>query len=197
MSKVQIGNYTWGSKRAALKAIYEIRQCVNDGQPITGLMAELLTAATDLHADAAQKRGIGISHFTVEPAGKDRCFWLHRWDGSSTDISFRYIFDSPNKQAKDDRIAALRQAIDYQVKPLRRPGYHVHHVVSFDTLMKGWLESEGLTLEQIEVKPTVDGQMRCEMANNDQEASWQRYHHANFVYQYMTPEEHRALKRKP
>lgn len=197
MSKVQIGNQTWGSKAAALEAIYRIRDSVQDFQPITGSSAELLTAATDLHADAAQKRGCGISHFTVARWGKDRCFWLHRKDGTSTDISFRHIFDSPEKRAKEDRIHALRQAIEPQVEPLRRPGYHVHHVVSFDTLMKGWLESEGLTLEQIEVKPTADGEMRCEMADEQVKGRWQLYHDRYFEYEIMTKAAHRALKRKP
>lgn len=196
-NKYELLNYTWGSKAAALEHIYRIRDTVKNGQRIEGMNALLLVEATNLHAEAEQKRGCGISHFTVEQAGKDRCFWLHRMDGTSTDISFRHIFDSPAKRQREDRLKALRQAIEPQVAPLRKPGMHVHHDPSFDTLVKGWLATRGLTLEAIEVTPTADGELRCEMADAKLKADWSLYHDKHARYHVMTASVHRAMKRNP
>lgn len=186
----------WGSKQAALDHLYRIRDRYNDGIRITGLDSILLVAATDLHAVADQKRGCGISHFTVEQAGKDRCFWLHRTDGTSTDISFRYIFDDPAKREREDRLKALRQAVDNQIAPLRKRGMHVHHEPSFDTLVKGWLASLDMTLEEVDVIPTADGEMRCEMADESLKHNWWLYHDCYARYEVMTAAAHRARHKK-
>jgi hypothetical protein len=193
--KYELLNLAWGSKAAALEHIYRIRNTVKNGERIVGHNALLLVAATNLHPEAEQKRGCGISHFTVEQAGKDRCFWLHRMDGTSTDISFRHIWDSPEKREREDRLKALRQAVEDQVRQMRKPGFHVHHDPSFDELVKGWLASRGLTLEQIEVTPTADGEMRCEMADKTLRGDWWYYHDMNARYQVMTASVHRAMKR--
>lgn len=192
----ELAGLKWGSKAAALEAIYRIRDRYKNGQRIEGMDAIMLVAATDLHANAEQKRGCGIGHFTVEQAGKDRCFWLHRTDGSSTDISFRHIWDSPEKREREDRLKALRQAVEPQIAPLRKRGMHVHHVVEFDTLVKGWLESLGMTLEEVEVKPTTDGELYCEMADESLKANWVLYHDQHAKFQVMTAAAHRLLKHK-
>ena len=125
-TKYELLNNAWGSKAAALEHIYRIRETVKNGQRIEGMNALLLVAATNLHAEAEHKRGSGISHFTVEEAGRDQCLWLHRRDGTSTDISFRHIFDSPAKRQREDRLKALRQPIEPQVVTLRKTSRHVH-----------------------------------------------------------------------
>jgi len=197
MSRVyELAGFKWGSKAAALEAIYQIRHRYPNGVRIYGKDEELLLAATQLHANADQKRGCGIGHFTVEQAGKDRCFWLHRIDGSSTDISFRHIFDDPAKRERDDRLNALRQAVDNQIAPLRKRGMHVHHEPSFDTLVKGWLASLDMTLEEIDVIPTADGEMRCEMADESLKHNWWLYHDCYARYEVMTAAAHRLLKHK-
>jgi hypothetical protein len=189
----------WTSKAKAIDYIYSMRPLYKNGERIKAHDALLLVAATDLHAVADQKRGCGISHFTVEQAGKDRCFWLHRTDGTSTDISFKHIFDDPAKRElreREDRLKAMRQAIDWQVEPRRKRGYHVHHDPSFDTLVKGWLASRGLTLEQIEVTPTADGELRCEMVDAVFKADWAAYHLEHARYEVLTIAEHRARHKK-
>ena len=197
MSRVyELAGFKWGSKAAALEAIYQIRHSYRNGMRIEGKHEELLLAATQLHANAERKRGCGIGHFTVEQAGKDRCFWLHRIDGSSTDISFRHIFDDPAKREREDRLKALRQAVDNQIAPLRKRGMHVHHEPSFDTLVKNWLASLDMTLEEIDVIPTADGEMRCEMADESLKHNWWLYHDQYARYEVMTAAAHRLLKHK-
>jgi hypothetical protein len=190
----ELAGLKWGSKAAALDHLYRIRERYRNGVRVEGMDAMMLVAATDLHAGADQKRGCGISHFTVERAGKDRCFWLHRTDGTSTDISFRYIFDDPAKRERDDRLKALRQAVDKEIAPLRKRGMHVHHVIPFATLVDDWLASLGMTLEQIEVIPTADGEMRCEMADESLKHDWWLYHDRYARYEIMTAAAHRAFK---
>ena len=186
----------WTNKAEAINYIYRMRPFYDNGVRIKGHDALLLVAATDLHPDASQKRGCGISHFTLEQAGKDRCFWLHRTDGTSTDISFKNIFDDPAKRERKDRLKAMRQAVDWQVALLRKRGCHVHHDPSFDTLVKDWLASRGLTLEQIEVTPTADGEMRCKMADAVLKAEWEIYHDTYARYEVMTAAAHRLFKHK-
>jgi hypothetical protein len=183
-----------GNKAELIEDLYRIRQRYLNGVRITGLDSILLVAATDLHPVAAQKRGCGISHFTVEQAGKDRCFWLHRTDGTSTDISFKNIFDDPAKREREDRLKAMRQAVDNQVAPLRKRGCHVHHEIPFATLVNDWLASLGMTLEQIEVTPTTDGEMRCEMADESLKHKWWIYHDTYARYHVMTAAAHRLFK---
>jgi len=195
MKKVyKLVGFDWTNKAEAINYIYRMRPFYDNGVRIKGHDALLLVAATDLHPDASQKRGCGISHFTLEQAGKDRCFCLHRTDGTSTDISFKNIFDDPAKRERKDRLNALRQAVDNQIAPLRKRGMHVHHVIPFATLVEGWLASLGLTLEQIEVIPTADGEMRCKMADGSLKYDWWLYHDRYARYEIMTAAAHRAFK---
>ena len=195
-AKYELLDNAWGSKDAALEHIYRIRETVKNGQRIEGMNALLLVAATDLHFDAEQKRGCGISHFTVERADKNRCFWLHRLDGTSTDISFTDIFNDPAKRERKDRLKALRQAVEPQVAPLRKSGHEVHHEPAFETLVKNWLAARGLSLEQIDVIPTADGELRCKMADAVLKADWAAYHLEHARYKVLTIAEHRALKHR-
>jgi len=200
MKKVyKLLGFDWTNKDEAIDYIYSMRPLYKNGERIKDHDALLLVAATDLHAVADQKRGCGISHFTVEQAGKYRCFWLHRIDGTSTDISFKNIFDDPAKREareREDRLKAMRQAVDKEIAPLRKRGMHVHHVIPFATLVDDWLASLGMTLEQIEVIPTADGEMRCEMADAFFKADWAAYHLEHARYEVLTIAEHRARHKK-
>jgi hypothetical protein len=58
--------------------------------PITGVdNNSFLRSLVGLHPRAAQKIGVGIQHFTVEPAVHGtRCFYITRVDGTRTDFSY-------------------------------------------------------------------------------------------------------------
>ena len=110
----------WTDKSKAVKDIMKIRKTVKNGQRIEGHDALLLVAATHLHFDAEQKRGCGISHFTIGYSRHGtRCFMLHRLDGTSTDISFAEIFDDHAKIRRARIYKGLRDTIEPQVDKLR------------------------------------------------------------------------------
>jgi hypothetical protein len=78
----------------------------------------------------------------------------------------------------------------------RKPGMHVHHDPSFDTLVKGWLAARSLTLDAIEVTPTADGEMRCEMADTELKEDWSTYHYEHGLCFVWPASVHRAMKRE-
>lgn len=57
-------------------------------EPITGDDHDFLVALLKTHERAAEKTGVGVKHFTVEPSkGGTRCFYITRVDGTRDDFS--------------------------------------------------------------------------------------------------------------
>ena len=188
----------WTDKSEAVKDIMKIRDSVKHGQRITGMDSILLVAATDLHFDAEQKRGGGISHFTVNYSRHGtRCFVLHRLDGTSTDISFAEIFDDHAKIGRARIYKGLRDTIDSQVAKLRRPGHHVHHDPPFEELVKNWLAARGITIDDVEVAPSTDNQVYTGLKEAGMAYDWAAYHLEHAQYEVLTIAEHKAKRGKP
>ena len=188
----------WTDKSEAVKDIMKIRDSVKHGQRITGMDSILLVAATDLHFDAKQKRGVGISHFTVNYSRHGtRCFVLHRLDGTSTDISFAEIFDDHAKIGRARIYKGLRDTIDSQVAKLRRPGHHVHHDPPFEELVKNWLAARGITIDDVEVAPSTDNQVYTGLKEAGMAYDWAAYHLEHARYEVLTIAEHKAKRGKP
>ena len=193
----ELAGLKWGSKAAALDHFYRIRDRYNDGIRITGFDSIVLVAATDLHPDAAQKRGCGINYFTIKHSRHGtRCFVLHRMDGSSTDISFKNIFDDPAKIRRATALKALRDTIEPQVAKLRKPGYHVHHEPAFEKLVNDWLAARGMTIDDVQVTPSEDNQVYTGLREAGQAHDWAAYHLEHARYEVLTIAEHRAKTKK-
>ena len=188
----------WTDKSKAVKYIMRIRETVKNGQRVEGHDALLLVAATDLHFDAEQKRGDGISHFTVNYSRHGtRCFVLHRLDGTSTDISFAEIFDDHAKIGRARIYKGLRDTIDSQVAKLRKPGHDVHHDPPFEELVKNWLAARGITVDDVEVAPSTDNQVYTGLKEAGMAYDWAAYHLEHARYEVLTIAEHKAKRGKP
>ena len=55
--------------------------------------AEVLLAILQLHPDAKEKIGVGVTHFSVRSADfGSQCFWVNRIDGTTEKFSYRACF---------------------------------------------------------------------------------------------------------
>lgn len=87
-----------------------------------------------------------------------------------------------NHSKKSRCLKRLRQAVEDQVAPHRRPGLHVDHVYPFEAIANDWVESKGLDWGQIKTK-----KLYLEFAE---------YHRQVATYQYLTPQENIAKSNK-
>lgn len=84
-----IGSRTFDTKDAAIEFIQGILYRYDLRVPITGNDHDFVMELLKKHSKAAEKIGMGVKHFTIEPAkGGTRCFYLTRIDGSRDDFSF-------------------------------------------------------------------------------------------------------------
>lgn len=85
---VTIGDKHFETRDAANTYISELL----NSQPLMTVIPEphhaFLSALLAMHPRAVEKIGVGIKHFTVEPAkGGTRCFYLTRVDGTRDDFA--------------------------------------------------------------------------------------------------------------
>lgn len=198
---ITIGDDTFPTKKAALEAIRELRDRYPDGVPLGLDDDRFMRSVLALHPEAAQKIGLGISHFTVatesEFGGRNRHFVVHRVLGPATDFSFMHCLDGRSKD-RNDRMLALRQAIKeqtwafrdhslaggpvicpYEGTELHSGNCHIDHQPpkTFDFLVMSWLSNAGLLLEQVAITPPADNQLVSQMTDEAQKYSWRLYHH--------------------
>jgi hypothetical protein len=162
-----------------------------------------------LHPHAAEKAGSGIGSFSVltDPVWRNgRCFHILRVDGTSTDFSYRTCLDGENARA--DVLAALRHAIAGQIITFKREQFdasewiqcpftgtlvafntcHVDHELphTFASLASGWLRTEGITEEDVKLKPSTDNQWAREMGDSSQREAWTNYHEQHSVLRIVS-----------
>lgn len=201
---ISIGQLTFPSKKAALEKIRSIRDRYSDGVRLSYEDHIFIRDIVNLHPEAEEKIGLGISHFTVATenkfGGRNRHFVLHRHDGTYTDFSFPHCL-TPNSNKKNDILLALRQAIKEQTWAFREKKFssdvpvicpykniilsrdtcHVDHEApdTFDALVNAWLKSQSNKLEEIQITPPADNQLVGQMTNAAQISSWQSFHRNN------------------
>ena len=84
-----IGSRTFDTKGTAIEFIQGILYRYDLRVPITGDDHDCVMDLLRKHPKAAEKIGVGVKHFTIEPAeGGTRCFYITRVDGSRDDFSF-------------------------------------------------------------------------------------------------------------
>lgn len=170
---------------------YPIGQCVADDD------AEFLADLLALHPEAPLKIGCGVRFFSVEQNECSRGFWLTRTDGSRTDWSFLSCLTPPTPET--EARAGFRTAIRPQVAEFRAQfesapeqrrcpitgdvlttaNIHIDHETTFEDLLDSFLRESGLALEEISVKPTIDGSTTTELANDNLKLQWADFHRRN------------------
>ena len=86
------------------------------GRVLDSSDTEALKEVINNHPRAKEKIGSGISHLTVEDAGRNtRCFYIHHTDGTCIDFSFIKCF----KKSPKDFPASARRAVEGQIYEFR------------------------------------------------------------------------------
>ena len=205
-----IGGIRFETKAAAKRFCGSIRDRYPNGVRLGHDDDLLLRELLNCHPEANEKIGVGVAYFTVDADahfGRTRHFTIHRVDGSVTDFSFHSCIDGRNDRR--DRINALREAVNEQIVlfrerkfatttllvcplrgiPITRKVCHVDHTppADFAALVRDWLHSAQLMLEQIQITAPRDNQIVAEMTDTEQRASWQEYHRLHAKLRLLSP----------
>jgi hypothetical protein len=140
------------------------------------LFAELFSLFAR-HPAWEEKHGCGVAYFSV---GRDkwsgRCFYLHRVDGSSTDISFLRAASGKDLAPKTRTLCAMRRAIQAQCDKVHRPdGYHVDHVEPLEALAEKFLKANGYDWQHVSIV-RGDGMYGVALGDRQFERDWQDFH---------------------
>lgn len=157
----------------------------------------LLTDVFPKHEHWHDKRGAGVSHVEVRVHGEYRTkgFFLVRTDGTAVDISYRVALDGATPFARFT--AAARYEVFGQISawkaanPAPADRMHCDHVVPFDTLVRRWLASVGLSQEEVIVSSQRVGHHDL-FSSRDLALSWQRFHRQHATYQWLAAGENIA-----
>jgi hypothetical protein len=197
---MKVGLNEFSTKAALKERVRRIVAGYEYGQHLTEVDFAFIRALIELHPERDEKVGVGIASFQVvlDPEWKrNRMIMLHRIDGSATDFSWISCIDGTNrprdiKQAM--RHAVREQIYDYRavalaagaVCPYRgirltENNSHVDHIApsTFKALVDGFLQSERVTLEQVEITPSRDNQLLSELIDQAFEVRWYSYHRAH------------------
>lgn len=207
---VIVGSLQFRTKTGAKQFFRDLRDSYSDGERISDEHAICLRDLVAIHPESELKAGAGISHFSVATDAefrKTRHFFIHRLDGTGTDVSFNSAIDGRNP--KRDRLEALRRGIQDQILEFRRiaftgtepiecplrgllitqDAYHIDHTPpsTFLSLAENWLQSEEISISQIEITPPADNQIVTEMTSTDQLSSWRAFHAAHAKLRLLSP----------
>ncbi|HET9741750.1 MAG TPA: DCL family protein [Terriglobales bacterium] len=85
---VTIGDKSYATQAEANAFIKELLNSQQLRKPIAEPHHSFLLSLLSLHPRAKEKIGVGVKHFTVEPAmGGTRCFYVTRVDGTRDDFA--------------------------------------------------------------------------------------------------------------
>lgn len=207
---VVVGDLTFHTKASAKDFFRSLRDQYQDGERLTSEDQSVILDLLGLHPESSSKIGCGVAWISVateQEFGRTRHFVVHRIDNSSTDFSFHSCIDG--RSVRRDIIEALRRAVAGQIvdfqreffgktpfalcvlsgKTITRDSYHVDHAPprKFMVLVEGWLCSESLVLEQVEITPPADLQIVAQMTSSAQRESWTEYHLEQASLRMLSP----------
>lgn len=199
---IQVGPHKFTSKSAAKQHARGIMKRHAEIGIMTPGDEMFLRDLIALHPESEQKIGCGILGFTtqVDPVWKTtRHFAIIRTDGSITDFSFHTCLDGNNH--RKDVLQALRHAVADQVLTFLNREFetqdkifcpftgiqlvpfecHVDHIPpdTFLNLVSRWMTENSIDYSEIKLVENADNQWVRELLNQEQIASWQRFHILN------------------
>jgi hypothetical protein len=208
MSKFTVGTFTFGSKKEAMHAIRDILHNTQPDTHLTGADLELIVGLVNLHERADQKIGPGIASISVRVIEFGQPgFWIHRVDGTSTDISYRKALARPSRhgevravmrRAVADSVVAYKRALfadrDTVLCPitgetLSRSHGEVDHVKPFNRIADEFLANFKINPEDVEFT-SCDGQIGSRLVSPLHEM-WVDWHHRSAEFRYVHPDANR------
>lgn len=148
---------------------------------------------------------------------KDRCFWIVRNDGTSSDVSYIKAMANLNagpgrdttplvmqmlrSEVRDQVEAFLAQqsfpiVCPFSLKSVSRGDAHVDHwwPQTFKSLVFEWLESEDLDIADVPISPPRDGQLGRHCPDRALIGRWQVFHEWNARLRVISAEWNQRLR---
>lgn len=181
------------------------------GTRVTPVDVALFADLLEMHPDAKSKRGSGVAGFAIKTNPdypNTVTVYVLRTDGTECDFSWYKSIDGAKQE--DMQFNALREAVKNQViqfkdkqllslEPLLCPitnqritfdNYHVDHAAprTFQQLVRDWLQSEGIVLEDVIITESRENEYGRKMADPKQLHSWREYHYKNARLRMLSKE---------
>jgi hypothetical protein len=180
----------------------EVRLRVNRqllGVPIMGEDDAFFRELIKGHPEFPAKFSPGIKHFILRknPHYPNHTLYVVLTNGLEDGVSWQACVTGYAAAHGLIVKKAFRDAIEQQVKPLRRPGQDVHHVRTFDVLFDLFWVSRcepPFVTEDVEVKEDIHG--RCALADLKLLRDWLTFHEREAQLEVMPRAQHKQLKRK-
>lgn len=194
---MQVGNLAFPTKKAAKDFVREIISKHDAGNSLEGDDFSFISDLLAIHPESEQKIGCGISRIFVgldAQYQKNKCFYLGRKDGSSTDFSWVACIDGRN--LRRETFDAFRSAIKYQIdhfkaehipvglvcpytnENLHNGNAHVDHEspLTFYALVSDFIKTESIGLADVVISEPEDNQFTASLVDERFMARWQQYH---------------------
>ena len=196
--KYVINSKPFTSQDGIKKHFQGILKTAKIGEPLSGEELEDCIALFMRHPEWSEKKGVGVKSVQVinNPVYGDRCFWIYRTDGSTTDISYLTCVKAKKKNAREQFMAAARFAVVDQILEFKRAAFgvrfvakceitgrmvseeqcHIDHVYPFSKLVDKFIKDFGIDIEFVEYKQKGDGDIVTQFAEEYIEIKWQEFH---------------------
>lgn len=116
--KFDVGRSTYPTKKAATAFYREMLHSYRVGQSLTQGHHDLMLALVELHPGRDEKIGCGVVRFSVKlDEWGNKCFHIHRADGTDTDVSYRVCFNGGSYRTSV--LLALRAAVHSDIMNAR------------------------------------------------------------------------------
>lgn len=201
---IDIGTRRFRSKKDAVKYFQGILYRHKIGSSIPEPDHSDLCNLLQKHTEADKKIGAGIDYFEVRSAlYNQRCFYVVRVDGSSTDFSMHNCIDGRENPLKTQIYGAFRAAVQSDILDKKRQWFSEHGVngvfrcpingveMKFETshadhappmtlqvLVTTFLAAKKIDLDARLLLPNSDNQLSPKLADQNLESSWIEYHHS-------------------
>ncbi|EUD11014.1 DCL family protein [Providencia alcalifaciens] len=193
------GDYQFKTKKSAIEEIRRRISLYQFGQKLTEEDEIFFSELFKLHSEYEEKIGCGIASITVEKDfHNNKCLYIHRQDGKSTDISWvhcvkpasqKTIVSYAFRRAVKEAIVAfkkdnLKETVYCPILhiPLNFENSHVAYITpSFDQLFLSFLELVEQNIDSIELKnPNSDDyDQRGVISDSRLKEKWVQYHQEN------------------
>lgn len=203
------------TKKAKIERCQEILHRVKLGVKLSGIDEEFLIGVFEGHREWDLKRGSGIDYITVNyTTHGNKCFFLHRTDGSVTDISFHKAITQP--RPVNDVIKACREAVDEVVSEFRQANVvyystkcpitgevltpettHIDHYDStFSEVFNQWSSTYDFNYLYSQVNATADLEDRTYFVNDTLAADFREFHNNHTHLRAVSKEANMKILRK-
>lgn len=198
-TKYMLGNLAFSSKEQIKRYVQSIFARYEDGQRLNSTDESFVLDLLEWHPSASQKMGCGIHYIKIHvppPWYNSKGFQIVRFDGSTTDFSYRVCLTPKLADQSVKFLAACRSAIAPQIAAFKRESFGdsesiyctvTHRFIRWDEshadhYPKPFIDlvDEYLAASQVDVKTVKftegDNVQACRFADVDLATHWAEWH---------------------